>query len=113
MSEAQLGVDEFLHFVQMLGELRVSLCAKSAEATPRRSKGCGHGTVSTHIGLYWGYLGIMEKKMETTIMGYIHARGERSSLVLLVGFARALNTRLQNLVLSFDANPGSEANPRP
>ena len=23
------------------------------------------------LGLYWGYLGIMEKKMETTIMGYI------------------------------------------
>ena len=23
------------------------------------------------LGLYWGYIGIMEKKMETTIMGYI------------------------------------------
>ena len=23
------------------------------------------------LGLYWGYVGIMEKKMETTIMGYI------------------------------------------
>ena len=22
-------------------------------------------------GLYWGYMGIMKKKMETTIMGYI------------------------------------------
>ena len=22
-------------------------------------------------GLYWGYIGIIEKKMETTIMGYI------------------------------------------
>ena len=22
-------------------------------------------------GLYWGYVGIMEKNMETTIMGYI------------------------------------------
>ena len=22
-------------------------------------------------GIYWGYIGIMEKKMETTIMGYI------------------------------------------
>ena len=22
-----------------------------------------------YIGLYWGYIGIMEKKMETTIMG--------------------------------------------
>ena len=23
------------------------------------------------VGLYWGYIGIMEKKMETTIWGYI------------------------------------------
>ena len=23
------------------------------------------------LGLYWDYIGIMEKKMETTIMGYI------------------------------------------
>ena len=23
------------------------------------------------LGLYWGYIGIMEKKKETTIMGYI------------------------------------------
>ena len=23
------------------------------------------------IGLYWGYIGIMDKKMETTILGYI------------------------------------------
>ena len=23
------------------------------------------------LGLYWAYLGIMEKKMETTIIGYI------------------------------------------
>ena len=22
------------------------------------------------LGLYWGYIGIMEKKMETTILGY-------------------------------------------
>ena len=23
------------------------------------------------LGLYWGYIGILEKKMETTIMGYM------------------------------------------
>ena len=22
------------------------------------------------LGFYWGYMGIMEKKMETTLMGY-------------------------------------------
>ena len=26
------------------------------------------------IGFYWGYIGIMEKKMESTIMGYIGFR---------------------------------------
>ena len=26
------------------------------------------------LGLYWGYMGIMEKKMETTILGYIGYR---------------------------------------
>ena len=25
-------------------------------------------------GIYWGYMGIMEKKMETTIMAYIGFR---------------------------------------
>ena len=24
-----------------------------------------------YVGLYWGYIGIMENKLETTIMGYI------------------------------------------
>ena len=23
------------------------------------------------LGLYWGYIGVMDEKMETTIMGYI------------------------------------------
>ena len=27
--------------------------------------------IGVMLGLYWGYIGIMEKKMETTIMGYI------------------------------------------
>ena len=26
-----------------------------------------------YSGLYWGYIGIMEKKMETAIVGYIGA----------------------------------------
>ena len=28
------------------------------------------------IGLYWGYIGIMENQMETTIMGYIEIIGQ-------------------------------------
>ena len=34
----------------------------------------GAAGVQGHVadpGLYWGYIGIMEKKMETRIMGYI------------------------------------------
>ena len=27
------------------------------------------------FGLYWGYIGIMENKMEATILGYILATG--------------------------------------
>ena len=29
------------------------------------------GYIGVILGLYWGYIGIMEKKMETTTMGYI------------------------------------------
>ena len=28
-------------------------------------------TIMGYIGVIWGYIGIMEKRMETTIMGYI------------------------------------------
>ena len=27
------------------------------------------------LGLYWGYMGLMEKKMKTTILGYLGLRG--------------------------------------
>ena len=33
------------------------------------------GYIGYILGLYWGYVGIMEKKMETTIMGYIGVIG--------------------------------------
>ena len=29
------------------------------------------GTIGYILGLYWGYMGMMEEKMEITIMGYI------------------------------------------
>ena len=29
------------------------------------------GTAGVILGLYWGYMGRMKKKMETSIMGYI------------------------------------------
>ena len=29
------------------------------------------GYIGYIVGLYWGYMGMMESKMETTIMGYI------------------------------------------
>ena len=32
--------------------------------------------LSSDMGLYWGHIGIMEKKMETTIMGYIGVYGD-------------------------------------
>ena len=32
--------------------------------------GCG-GLQALRLGLYWGYIGMMENKMETTIIGYI------------------------------------------
>ena len=34
-----------------------------------------------YIGDLWGYIGIMEKKMETTIMGYLGFRGLGSKLL--------------------------------
>ena len=30
--------------------------------------GLGMHTISVILGLYWGYIGIMEKKMETTMV---------------------------------------------
>ena len=27
------------------------------------------GSIGVIVGLYWGYIGIMEKKMETTVLG--------------------------------------------
>ena len=30
-----------------------------------------NSTIGAILGLYWGYMGIMEKKMEIAIMGYI------------------------------------------
>ena len=32
---------------------------------------CSKGPIRVILGLYGGYMGIMEKKMETAIMGYI------------------------------------------
>ena len=31
----------------------------------------GPSHMGAPLGVYWGYIGIMEKKMETIIMGYI------------------------------------------
>ena len=28
------------------------------------------GSIGVIVGLYWGYIGIMEKKMETTVFGF-------------------------------------------
>ena len=33
-----------------------------------------HPPIVVTLGLYWGYMGIVEKNMETTIMGYIGFR---------------------------------------
>ena len=35
-----------------------------------------HETDCTILGLYWGYIGIMEKKRETTIVGYLGIMSE-------------------------------------
>ena len=32
------------------------------------------GFIGVILGLYWGYMGIMEKNMEATIMGYVGLR---------------------------------------
>ena len=39
-----------------------------------------HGVI---LGFYWGYMGLMEKKMETTIMGYIGFRVYRLCRIML------------------------------
>ena len=47
------------------------------------------GTI-LYRGLYWGYIGIMEKKMETTIVywGYIGIMEKKMETTILYGAAR-------------------------
>ena len=46
----------------------------------------GFGYIGVIFGFYWGYMGIMEKKMETTIMDYIGFRGLGFRGLGLLGF---------------------------
>ena len=42
---------------------------KAPQTLANRDNGKENGNYRDYRGLYWGYIGIMEKKMETTILG--------------------------------------------
>ena len=62
-------------FVVLIGALGL-LVGKFGAGPSKKDIGIMENKMETTIigyilGLYWGYIGIMEKKMETTIIGYI------------------------------------------
>ena len=57
---------EFLHHVSCHTSLNPKICVQSTK-DPNRCFGCGKSRDSRILGLHWGYIRIMEKKMETTI----------------------------------------------